>query len=193
MARGQKQQADTQLGLQNQQAAQYASNASQELGPLNDTANQLIKSKGVDLNGISGFDPATMAAMTGSTMGAVNSPFAGAEAGIKRDAAIKGNDAGVGGGLTQLALDKGIAGGQAAQGLKLSDTAFKLNNADIAAQERNKGLDILQQLYGTNTQASTNLQGNAPGLLQGRAAGGGWAQGFGSVLGGIGSIVSKKL
>lgn len=200
----------------NDQAKQYAGNASQEftklnnqqdqllnnLGPLSEQAQQLVGSKGINLKDVNGFDPATMSAITGNTMGAAMSPFSGAEQGIQRNAALTHNSASTPGAMTDLAFKKGTAGAQAGRDIQLADTGFKLQNADIANQQRMAGLDLMHSLYsqgldstqgayGTQVGAQVGLQGQVPGLLSGRAAGGGWSQGFNDVLTGIGSLVPK--
>jgi hypothetical protein len=175
--RGQKQAADTQIANTTGKGNQFLSNATGELSNLTDQASTLMNG-GLDLSSLKGYDPATMGAITGTTMGAAVSPFNSAQGQIKRNAAIRGNSAGIGEDLTALAGAKSRATSPAAQSTELANTDFKTNNFM-------KGLDLQNSLFGTNTGAGVSLLGQVPGLLGGRAAGGGWSQGFKDVLGSL--------
>jgi hypothetical protein len=167
VARGQAQAADQQRGLSNTAAGVAGGNAAGELGTLGPQAQSLINSKG--------YDPATLAAITNAGMGGVNAAFGDAAGQVNRNAALTKNPAGVTEGLDTLAMNKGIAGGKEAGDIQIQ-------NADFANQQRMAGLNLLNSLYGTNTQAQTSLLGQGPADLQARAAGGGWSQGFKDVL-----------
>jgi hypothetical protein len=175
--RGQKQAADAQRTASNAKGDQFLSNATGELGTLTDQASTLMNG-GLDLSQMKGFDPSTMASITGNTMGAAVSPFNSAQGQIKRNAALRGNSAGIGEDLTALAGAKSRATAPAAQSTQLANTDFKMQNY-------NKGLDLTSGLYGTNVNAGEGFYGMAPGLLNARAAGGGWSQGFKDVLGSV--------
>jgi hypothetical protein len=180
MARGQKQAADTQLATTDSAGSKALSNATGELGTLTDQASTLMNG-GLDLSSLKGYDPATMASITGNTMGAAVAPFNSAAGQINRNAAIRGNSAGTGEDLTALAAAKSRATSPAAQSTQLANTDFKTNNYLT-------GLNLENSLLGNQTGAATSFYGMGPSTLQSRAAGGGWAQGFGDVLG---SVVPK--
>lgn len=173
MARGQAQAAGNQLNKTNTAAAGYGANASGLFGTLSDTGRSLVNS--------TGFDPATLSAITNAGMGGVNASFGDAENQLKRSVAGSGNPAGIGGQLDALARSKGIAGGEEAGNIQIANAAER-------DKLRQQGLDLMNSLYGTNVGASTQLYGMGPSTLQARAAGGGWSQGFKDVLQGVGGL-----
>lgn len=183
--RGQKQAADSQISKTAGNADQFLSNATSELGPLSEQASSLMSNGGLNLSQIKGFDPATANAVSSSTMGPAAAAFGGAEHAIQRNAAITGNNASTPGALTDLALKKGSVMGDLGNKVAMENTDFKLQNADYQAKQRQSGIDLLSGLYGTNIGAGVGLRGQVPGLLGGRAAGGGWSQGFSDVLKGL--------
>lgn len=170
MARGQAGKADTQLGITNTAAKGYAGTAAGELGPLTAGAETLVNS--------SGYDPATLGAITNAGIGGVNAAYGDAGGQIRRTAAASKNPADINSSLDALALNKGIAGGQEAGNIQMGNAAFK-------ARQNLEGLNLMSSLYGTNVGASNQLYGMGPSTLGARAAGGGWAQGFGDVLGAL--------
>lgn len=173
MARGQAGKADAQLNTTNKAAAGYGSNASDLYGSLVPQAQSLVNS--------TGYDPATLSAITNAGMGGVNAAFDDAGNEIKRSAARSGNPAGVGGQLDALARSKGVAGGKEAGDIQIQNAAER-------DKLRQQGLDLMNSMYSTNVGASNQLYGLGPSTLGARAAGGGWAQGFHDVLTGIGSL-----
>lgn len=170
MARGQAGKADTQLGKTNAAAADYSGKAAGDFGTLNSQATDLINS--------TGYDPATLGAITNAGMGGVNAAFGDAENQLKRSVAGSGNPAGIGGQLDALARSKGIAGGEEAGNIQIANAAEK-------DKLRQQGLDLMNSLYGTNVGASNQLYSLGPSTLGARAAGGGWSQGFKDVLGSV--------
>lgn len=176
MARGQAGQADDQRGLTNNLGYGLSASATSELPQLQTQATSLMNSQG--------YDPTTLSAITNAGMGGVNAAFGDAGSQIKRNAAVTGNTAGVTEGLDNLAMKKGIAGGQEAGNIQLA-------NADFKNQQRTQGIDLLNSLYGTNLNAANSLYNQGTGDLSTRAAGGGWAQGLQSVLTGVGSLLPK--
>lgn len=142
-------------------------------GPLQSQAESLVNS--------TGFDPATLGAITNSGMGGVNASFGDANNQLKRSVAGSGNPAGIGGQLDALARSKGVAGGTEAGNIQIA-------NAQEKDARRSEGLNLLNSMYGTNVSASNSLYGLGPSTLGARAAGGGWSQGFKDVLTGIGSL-----
>lgn len=173
MARGQAQAADTQIGINRKAAGTAGENAGKDYGALNEQAQGLINS--------TGYDPATLGAITNAGMGGVNAAFGDAENQLNRSVATSRNPAGTGAQLDALARSKGIAGGEEAGKIQIA-------NAGERERKRSMGLDLLNSMYGTETGKQVSLSGQVPGLLSGRAAGGGWAQGFHDVLTGIGSL-----
>lgn len=114
-------------------------------------------------------------------MGGVNASFGDAENTLQRSVAKSGNPAGIGGQLDALARSKGVAGGTEAGNIQIANAAEK-------DKLRQQGLDLMNSMYGTNTSQQSSLLGLGPSMLQARAAGGGWSQGFKDVLTGIGSL-----
>lgn len=161
MAKGQSQKADTQLGLTNNVAATYGKNAAGMLPGLTSQANSLINN--------TGYDPATLSAITNAGMGGVNAAFGDASGEIKRNAAITKNPASTAASFDALARSKGIAGGQEAGNVQIANAAER-------DRLRTQGLDLLNSLYGTNVGASNQAYGFGPATLNARAAGGSWAQ-----------------
>jgi len=156
-------------------AAQYGANAAGMFGPLTTQAKSLIDS--------TGYDPATLAAITNAGMGGVNAGFGGAAAQIKRNAATTKNQAGVTGGEDALARAKGEAGGREAGDIQIK-------NADYANSQRLSGLNLLNSLYGANLNAQTGNEQTRTGDINAEiAASPGWAQSLGGVLSGIGSVI----
>ena len=173
MARGQAGAAEKQLGKTNAAAADYSGKAAGDFGTLNTQAQSLINS--------TGYDPATLGAITNAGMGGVNASFGDAENQLNRSVARSGNPAGIGGQLDALARSKGVAGGKEAGDIQIANAAER-------DKLRSQGLDLMNSLYGTNVGASNQLYGLGPSTLQARAAGGGWSQGFKDVLTGVGSL-----
>src|ERR1700677_3410027 len=126
-----------------QKAAKTAgTDASQLYGPLSADATNLVNSKG--------YDPATLAAITNASMGANNAAFSGAAGQINRQAARSGNEGGTAGQQDTLAMNKGIAGGQAAGDVQIA-------NANFQNQQKMAGLNMLGSMYGTNVNAQAPL------------------------------------
>lgn len=153
-------------------AAGYGSNASSLYGQLTPQATSLVNS--------SGYDPATLAAITNAGMGATNAPFAGAAGQLSRNAARTKNPAGLTSGLDQLAQEQGIAGGQEAGNIQVQ-------NANFANQQRMAGINLLNSLYGQNVNAQQGEQRIQTGDIGAQtAASPGWAQTLNTVLSGVG-------
>lgn len=156
-----------------QQASQAAgtagANAATSFGPLNAGAQALTRS--------TGYDPATLSAITNAGMGGVNASFGDAASQIKRNAALTKNPAGTAGQLDTLAQNKGLAGGQEAGNIQIQ-------NADFANQQRMAGLNLLNSMYGTSTGAQ------APLINAETNASPGWAQTLSGIAGGVGSAAS---
>lgn len=202
MARGQKQKADEQMSRVNNMGDAFMGSAGEQQQELNSQRQTLssgaakqMGSTGMNMGEYEGFDPETLAAITGSTMSATAAPFAAAEGQINRNAAISGNQAGVAGGQTELALQKGIAGGDAARQVQMANAGMKVQNATFAADQRQKGLDMLNDVYktnagirGGNVQAGVDLMGQGVGSVNARGMDQGWTGGFKNVAEGLGSI-----
>lgn len=170
--------AKNQLQTTNSAAAGYGTSAGSELGPLSDTAQNLVNSKG--------YDPATLSAITNAGMGANNAAFGSAAGQIQRDAARTKNPAGTAGSLDTLARDKGIAGGTEAGNIQIANQNFK-------NQQQGQGLNLLNSLYGTNTTQQRDLLGQGvPAISAQNAANLEPFQAFNDVLTGIGSIIPGK-
>jgi hypothetical protein len=150
-------------------AAQYGQNAQQDYGQLLGQAGSLINSKG--------YDPATLSAINNASIGGVNSAFGDATGQIKRNAAVTGNNAGVGANLDAAAMDKGIAGGEAAGGVQIQ-------NANFQNQQRMSGLNLLNSMYGQNVNAQTGNEGVQTGDINAQTnASPGWVQNLTGILG----------
>lgn len=156
MARGQAAAANNQLKLTNSAGEQYQNNASSLLPGLEGDAEALTKS--------TGYDPETMSAITGAGMGATNAAFGSAAGQVNRTAAKTGNTASTAPALDQLARNKGQAQGQEAGDIQIQ-------NANYANSQRMAGLNMLNNIYGTNVSASNQAYGYGPSTLQARAAG----------------------
>ena len=160
-------------------AATYGQNAANAYGTLEPQAQSLINSHG--------YDPATLGAITNAGMGATNAPFTGAASQINRQAAKSGNSAGVAGELDTLAQNKGIAGGKEAGDIQIQ-------NANFQNQQRMAGLNLLNSVYGQNVGAQTANEGIQNQAIGTQAqASPGWAQTLGSVLGGVGGLISAPV
>lgn len=119
-------------------------------------------------------------------MGGVNAAFGDAAGQINRNAALTKNPAGVTEGLDTLAMNKGLAGGQEAGNIQIQ-------NADFANQQRLSGLNLLNSLYGTNTNAQLGQQANQTSNINAQtAASPGWVQSLTGVLGAVGGAIPKK-
>ena len=166
-------------GTASANAAQYGQQAQGELGPLNTQAQSLINSQG--------YDPATLGAITNAGMGGVNSAFGSAAGQVNRNAARSGNEAGTAGQLDTLAQQKGNAGGQEAGNIQIQ-------NANFQNQQRMAGLNVLNSLYGTNTNAQLGQQGNQTSNINAQTtASPGWAQTLGGVLSAVGGTTAAAV
>jgi hypothetical protein len=155
-----------------QNAAAAGGRATADYGTLMPQAQSLINSQG--------YDPATLGAITNAGMGGVNAAFTGAGNQIQRNAARTNNPAGVTEGLDALAQNKGIAGGEEAGNIQIQ-------NANFQNQQRQQGLNLLNSLYGTNTNAQLGQQSNQTQNINSQiAASPGWVQN----LTGIGGTVA---
>lgn len=163
MARGQKQAADRNLALTNQQAGIAGANAAAERAPLISGYEGMIRG--------GGYDQATKNAMTGTAYGSANEAYdtAGASAGGR--VARTRNDAGYLDSLDSLARGR-------AQTLASTGAGLQKNFADEAIRQREAGLRGLAGLYGIDEETMARLYGLGPSTLGARAAGGGWSQGF---------------
>lgn len=173
MARGQAQKADSQLNTTNTAASQYGKQANQLFSALEPQYQQETLSQG--------YDPATKAAMTTSGMGAIGANIGGTQEDVARRAARTRNPAGVAELTDALSRNKALASGTEAANLQKEF-------ADYENKQRQAGLSGLMGLEGLSADEQARLLGIAPGILQARAAGGGWAQGFHDVLSGLGSL-----
>lgn len=178
MPRGPAKEAKNQLNTTNQAAAGYGQNAASAFGTLMPQAQSLV--------GSTGYDPATLGAITNAGMGGVNAAFGDAGNQITRQAARTGNPAGVGGQLDALARSKGLASGQEAGNIQIQ-------NADFANNQRMAGLNLLNSMYGTSGGLEEGLYGQGvPAINAQTAASPGWVQnmtGILSALGGLGGGV----
>src|SRR5215472_1866656 len=164
MARGQAQAADTTrkttMGIGNQQFGQ----AGALEGSLVPAYTSLMDT--------GYFNPQEETAAGEDIMGSTAAPFATAKFTAGNRAAATHNASDLTGEEEQLALDQGTAEASAAN--KLQEQ--KMQNQEAGAYG-------LEQLFGENLKAGESMYGLQPGLLQARAAGVGWAQGFKDVLG----------
>lgn len=174
MAKGQKEAADKQLGLTNNIASGYGTTAAGEGSAVAGGANNLIDSEG--------FDPTTLSAITNAGMGGVNAAAGSAGGQIQRDAARTKNPAGTAGALDTLAIDKGVAGGKEAGDIQIQNAQFK-------NQQRTQGLNLLNNQYGTNVDASSKLYGMGAPTLQARAAGKSGVEQAADLVGAVGKVV----
>lgn len=160
-------------------AAQYGQQANSEFGPLSSQASNLINS--------TGYDPATLGAITNAGMGATEAPFNSASGQINRQAAKSGDTASTAGSQDQLALQKGVASGQEAGNIETQ-------NANFANNQRLTGLNLLNSLYGQNVAAQMGQQASQTSNINAQtAASPGWAQTLGGVLSGVGGLVSAPV
>lgn len=157
MAKGQAQAADKQLQTTNQAAQGQGANAQQLFGTLApNLTNQLNHP---------GYDNATKSAILGQGMEAANQPFASAMQEAKDTASRTGNSAGLDTSLDSMARAKAAADSNAAQTGQIAIA----NDAQKQQQQAQTGLG---DLFGVSNDTMAKLYGTAPGILQGRAAGG---------------------
>jgi hypothetical protein len=110
-------------------------------------------------------------------------PFASAADTLENRAARTRNTAGLNETLDLMARDRSKAASGAGRDV---ETLF----ANEKQRRREESLKGLANLYGVSTDAMAKLYGLGPGTLGARAAGGGWAQGFGDVAGGIAGVMN---
>lgn len=167
MARGQAGAADRQRALTNQVAGS-------QLGQANALEAGLIPKYESMMN--EGYRPEELNAMRTAGLGSEAAAFdtAGWQAGNR--AARTGNAAGVGAEESQLARDKGVAMGDEAAKIEMANANARLANRRFA-------LEGESGLFGENQRGMESLYGMSPALLQARAAGPGWTQGFKDVFG----------
>jgi hypothetical protein len=174
MSRAATSEAKNQLNTTNKVAGQNQANAQSSFNTLQPAANSLVNS--------TGYDPATLGAITNASMGASNAAFGTAADQIQRNAAQTHNPAGVAGQLDALAQQKGIAGGTAAGNVQIA-------NAQEKDTQRQQGLSLLNSLYGTSLGNSTAMYGQAAPVINAQTnASPGWAQTTGQLLTAIGSV-----
>lgn len=173
MARGQKEAANKQLGVTNAAAAS-AGAAGSALNPALVSGYQGMITGG-------GYDPTTKNAMTGTAYGSANEAYDTADAGAAGKVSRTRNDSGYADLLDSLARGRATTLANTGAGLQKSF-------ADEAIRQKEAGLKGLGGLYGIDEETMAKLYGLGPGTLGARAAGGGWAQGFGSVAGGLGNL-----
>lgn len=129
-----------QANLLNQQLGgqrnQFGANAAQQYGVLSPEVSSLLNSPG--------FDPATLSAITNSTMGAAVTPFDTAATEANNQTARTRNSAGISESQDQLAIDKSKAASGAANQVTMENAAQK-------NLEQQRGLQLGESLYGTNT------------------------------------------
>lgn len=160
MARGQAQAADSALKTNNAAATTAANQGSQVLG--------------MDMPAIQGQinpTPQTTAALTQLPVTAANSAFEAAKTNATNRMARTNNSAGYGDTIDKLAMDKAKAGSTAV-----------LQGQNAIQNLKNEGIKNTGQLFGISQDTMAKLYGTQPGLISGRAAGGGWAQGFSDVV-----------
>lgn len=166
MARGQAAAANAAIG-----------NADLTAGRSANTANQVF---GVDWPAIQNQinpDAATRAALTQLPQQAAGSAFDAAKASATNRMARTRNTAGFSELTDKLARDAAAAQSTAA-----------LKGQEAVTNLQNEGIKNAGNLFGVSEDTMAKLYGTIPGLLQGRAAGGGWAQGFNDVAKGISSF-----
>jgi hypothetical protein len=172
VARGQAGASDRQRALTNKVAGTEGAQASQlEAGLIPKYESMMDE----------GYKPEELNAMRTAGLGAeaASADTAGWAAGNR--ASRTGNAAGLGAEESQLARDKGVTMGDTAANIELANANARLGNEKFA-------LSGEEGLFGTNTGAMESLYGMSPSLLQARAAGGGWSQGFRDVGQGIGAV-----
>lgn len=146
-----------------------SSNAGSLYGTLVPQAEALTKS--------TGYDPATLGAITNAGMGGVNAAFTGAGNQIARNTARTKNQASDASQQDVLAQQRGIAGGKEAGDIQIQ-------NADFAQQQRTQGLNLLAGMYGQN------LGQEVPAINAQTNASPGWAQSLSGIMSGAGSLIS---
>jgi hypothetical protein len=172
------------------QRNQFGANAAQQYGVLSPEVSSLLNSPG--------FDPATLSAITNSTMGAAVTPFDSAATEANNQTARTRNSAGISEAQDQLAIDKSKAASGAANQVTMENAAQK-------NLEQARGLDLGKSLYsenvsgqlGTGSQqigalgAGTNAINAGTGATeaQNAASGPSWLQ----ALTGIGSMISAPV
>lgn len=116
--------------------------------------------------------------------------FGGAEAGIKRNAAVTGNDTSVTKSLDEMARERAKVAAGASEGIAVQDV-------EGAAKLRQEGANGMQGLYGTNVGAQLGAMKQSAEDLKNLSAAQsqapGWLQGLHNVTSGvqdIGSLVS---
>jgi len=162
VAKGQKQKADQQLALTNQQASNAGSTAS---GIYSGLYPQLS----AEATNPQGYSPADMNAMTTASQQALGGATAGITGQANLEAARTHNSGSYGSVLDRAAQTAGQTQSQ-------NDLGIQQANANLKQQQQQAGLSALQGLYGTNMGQQTSLLGLGPGTLGARAAGGSWAQ-----------------
>jgi len=150
--------------------AQATANANSMYNTLEPEANSLINSQG--------YDPATLAAITNSTMGATNAPYTNAKSQLARNTARTKNQASDASQQDVLAQQQGIAGGNAANQVQMENQQYK-------TQQQQMGLNLMSGMYGAN------LGTEVPAVSAQTTASPGWAQTLSGIMQGIGSMVPK--
>jgi hypothetical protein len=111
-----------------------------------------------------GYDDATKAGITTSTMGAMDAGMDSGEQAVNKSAAVRHNDTGIAGNLVKLAQARASGKAQAAGGLQKTF-------ADTAMQQKMQALQQMQGMYGIDTNVLQNVAGLPIGALQAHAAG----------------------
>lgn len=153
MARGAAEQqtlANNQAGLDNQNAAGYQQNAT----TIQNSEVPVIQNQ---LNN-PGYDPITAAAIRQQPLDATNSAFDAAKFSAAQRAGSTGNDAMYYASANDLAQKR-------AQGLSTDATNSEVKIGDAKLQGQQQAVQDATQLYGFNTNAATNLYGQANGAL----------------------------
>jgi hypothetical protein len=159
MARGQRQAADTNLALTNQVAGQYNALGAQAGAPAMAGYKSMLAAPG--------YDPATQAAITASTMGPAATAFDSLQESANRRTAATRNDAGYGELADELARGKASMMGQLG-----AENQIKF--ADEKIREREAALRGLASLYGVDAETMARMYGLGPSTLEARGAGHPW-------------------
>lgn len=162
MAKGQKEAADKQLQTTNAAAAGAGKNAGDIFSSLNPFFQQ-------EMTNPQGYSPQDLNAMRTGSSQALGGSTAGITGQGNLTAARTRNSAGI-----TSALDSAARGAQQ-QGSQ-NELAIEGANANLKQQQQQAGAAGEAGLFGENLGAQSSLYGLGPGTLQGRAAGGSWAQ-----------------
>jgi hypothetical protein len=178
IAKGQKKAGQKQIDINNQQATNAGTNATDLYSSLTPFySGEMTNPQGLGTAGMNAATTASQQALGGATAGVTG-------VGALQTARTR-NTAGITESLDASSRNAMQTGSQNAQNLQVQNELLK-------EQQRQAGAQGTGQLYGANLGQQTSLLGQQAGNLQGRAAGGSWMQNtFAPFAAGMSSLVPK--